>query len=138
MFRKDSVQIRPGILPRLSGYTSGVYEMHSERCPVFLKKPGALRVMWPIPLRWMVCAGFILLSLAIALQVNTVRPVYMMLNIPCSTMACVSCSSLVIVHAHGFAFRLVVGVGQNDYDCDRQETPSFSRAPAVYRNLTPH
>ena len=27
--------------------------------------------------------------------------------------------------ARSVAFRLVVGVGQNDYDCDRQETPHF-------------
>ena len=79
--------------------------------------------MWPIPLRWMVCAGFICFignSLASEYSPPGIYDVeHFVLDNGLRVMLKPRDS------ARSVAFRLVVGVGQNDYDCDRQETPHF-------------
>lgn len=97
--------------------------MHSERCPVFLKKPGALRVMWPIPSRWMVCLGLILCI------GNSIASEYSPPGLYDVEHYVLDNGLRVILKprdsARSVAFRLVVGVGQSDYDCGWQETPHF-------------
>ena len=80
-------------------------------------------MMWPIQLRWMVCAGFI------CFIGNTSAGEYSPPGLYDVEHYVLDNGLRVMLKprdsARSVAFRLVVGVGQSDYDCGWQETPHF-------------
>ena len=91
--------------------------------PRVSEKPGALPVMRPVPLRWMVCLGLILCignSLASEYSPPGFYDVeHYVLDNGLRVMLKPRDS------ARSVAFRLVAGVGMNDYECGSKETPHF-------------
>jgi predicted Zn-dependent peptidase len=97
--------------------------MHGEQVTGIPATPGALPMRWLILLRWVVCAGFILFI------GNSSAGEYSPPGLYDVEHSVLDNGMRVILKprkgAHTVAFRVVVGVGQHDYDCGWQETPHF-------------